>query len=309
MLDLIKKGVSLMKFGDNLRQIRKSKKMSQEQLAEKMNVTRQSVSKWENGEAYPEMNNILQLCKIFNCSIYDLVQTEMSDISSLDDEIVLNAAKLNNEKQKQVKTLSNIISLIGKIGAIVLKVAIPFIIIAMIIVPYIINNVELQGEELVFSTENIKIIDGDKLEVGELIIGELDEEALQSDVANMIRNNTKTEIIIYAEVAFVLLVIYILLMVDILNNIEKLFSNIKNNDTPFTLDNVGYIKRISYLMIALIIIVPLSGLILNSVLGFTQGESSLGLISVLEILIIFSMSYIFEYGYEIQKDSKGKIYS
>ncbi|MBQ9960900.1 MAG: helix-turn-helix domain-containing protein [Firmicutes bacterium] len=298
-----------MKFGDNLRQIRKSKKMSQEQLAEKMNVTRQSVSKWENGEAYPEMNNILQLCKIFNCSIYDLVQTEMSDISSLDDEIVLNAAKLNNEKQKQVKTLSNIISLIGKIGAIVLKVAIPFIIIAMIIVPYIINNVELQGEELVFSTENIKIIDGDKLEVGELIIGELDEEALQSDVANMIRNNTKTEIIIYAEVAFVLLVIYILLMVDILNNIEKLFSNIKNNDTPFTLDNVGYIKRISYLMIALIIIVPLSGLILNSVLGFTQGESSLGLISVLEILIIFSMSYIFEYGYEIQKDSKGKIYS
>ena len=40
----------LMKFGDNLKQIRKSKKMSQEELAEKVNVTRQSVSKWENGE-------------------------------------------------------------------------------------------------------------------------------------------------------------------------------------------------------------------------------------------------------------------
>lgn len=58
-----------MKFGDNLRQIRKSKKMSQEQLAEKVNVTRQSVSKWENGESYPEMNNILELCKIFNCKL------------------------------------------------------------------------------------------------------------------------------------------------------------------------------------------------------------------------------------------------
>ena len=122
------KGASLMKFGDNLKLIRKNKKMSQEQLAEKMNVSRQSVSKWETGEAYPEMNNILELCKIFNCKINDLVHTDMTDISSLDEEIVMSVVKFNEKKQKEVKTLSNVISLIGKIGAIVLKVAIPFII-------------------------------------------------------------------------------------------------------------------------------------------------------------------------------------
>ena len=72
-----------MNFGENLKQIRKSKNMSQEELAQKVNVTRQSVSKWENGEAYPEMNNILELCKIFNCKINDLVHADMSDISSL----------------------------------------------------------------------------------------------------------------------------------------------------------------------------------------------------------------------------------
>ncbi len=38
-----------MKFGDNLRYLRKSKKLSQEDLAEKMKVSRQSVSKWETG--------------------------------------------------------------------------------------------------------------------------------------------------------------------------------------------------------------------------------------------------------------------
>ncbi len=38
-----------MKFGDNLRNLRKLKKLSQEDLAEKMNVSRQSVSKWETG--------------------------------------------------------------------------------------------------------------------------------------------------------------------------------------------------------------------------------------------------------------------
>ena len=111
-----------MKFGDNLKAIRKHNKMSQEQLAEKVGVSRQSVSKWENGEAYPEMHNILQLCKIFNCKINDLVHTEMSDISSLDEEIIMNVVKFNEEKQKKVKTLSNIIELIGKIGGIVLKV-------------------------------------------------------------------------------------------------------------------------------------------------------------------------------------------
>ena len=38
-----------MKFGENLKKLRKSKKLSQETLAEKMNVSRQSVSKWETG--------------------------------------------------------------------------------------------------------------------------------------------------------------------------------------------------------------------------------------------------------------------
>ncbi len=41
-----------MKFGENLYNLRKSNKMSQEKLAEKVNVTRQSVSKWETGKGY-----------------------------------------------------------------------------------------------------------------------------------------------------------------------------------------------------------------------------------------------------------------
>ena len=157
-----------MKFGDNLKLIRKNKKMSQEQLAEKMNVSRQSVSKWETGEAYPEMNNILELCKIFNCKINDLVHTDMTDISSLDEEIVMSVVKFNEKKQKEVKTLSNVISLIGKIGAIVLKVAIPFIILGMILVPYIVNNIEIKDNEIVFKTDNIKIIGENKIEIHDI---------------------------------------------------------------------------------------------------------------------------------------------
>ena len=61
-------------------------------------------------------------------------------------------------------------------------------------------------------------------------------------------------------------------------------------------------------MIALIIITPISGIIFNSLLGLLDENSPFELIGILEILIIFSMSYIFEYGYEMQKESKARMY-
>ena len=89
-----------MNFGQNLRNLRKSKNISQEELAERVKVTRQSVSKWETGEAYPEMNNILELCKIFHCHINDLVNDNILDIDSLDEDVKMNAVKFKKEKQK-----------------------------------------------------------------------------------------------------------------------------------------------------------------------------------------------------------------
>ena len=298
-----------MKFGENLKIIRKNKKMSQEQLAEKVNVSRQSVSKWETGEAYPEMNNILELCKIFNCKINDLIHNDMSDISSLDEEIIMNVVKFNEQKQKKVKTLSNIISLISKISGIILKVAIPFVLLAMILLPYLISNVEIKDNEISFKNEKITLIDDNTIAINNTMILSIDEEISKSDIINIFNNNSKTKIISYTEIAFIFLIIDLIIMIIILNYIEKLFNNIKNNNTPFTLDNVNYIKRISYLMILLILITPISGNIFNNILNITKDNGGIDITSILMILIQFCMSYIFEYGYEIQKDSKGKIYN
>ena len=298
-----------MKFGDNLKLIRKNKNMSQELLAEKMNVSRQSVSKWENGEAYPEMNNILELCKIFNCKINDLIHTDMSDLDSLDEEIIMNVVKFNEKKQKQVKTLSNVIALIGKIGRITLIVAIPFIAILMLLTPYVVNNTEIKDDEIVFKTDDIKIIDKNKISIHEVLVGEFDEGALDNEVIHVLKNNSSIKIIGYIETSLVFLLIDIIIIIIVLSNVEKLFTNIKNNKTPFTLDNVNYIKKISYLMIALIITSSLPGTIMNILIGATDGENVFELMTILEILIIFSMSYIFEYGYELQKDSKGIMYT
>ena len=98
-----------MRFCDNLKRLRKQRKISQEMLAEKVGVSRQSVSKWECGEAYPSMDNILILCDIFNCKINDLVHENLTDINSLDEEVKMSIVKFKKEKQKQVKGLSKVV--------------------------------------------------------------------------------------------------------------------------------------------------------------------------------------------------------
>ncbi len=55
-----------MEFFDKLIQLRKERNWSQEDLAEKLNISRQAISRWENGTAYPDAQNILQISKLFN---------------------------------------------------------------------------------------------------------------------------------------------------------------------------------------------------------------------------------------------------
>lgn len=63
-----------MGFGQNLQVLRKmSKGMTQEELAEKMGVSRQTISKWEMESTYPEMEKAIELCSLFACSLDDLL--------------------------------------------------------------------------------------------------------------------------------------------------------------------------------------------------------------------------------------------
>ena len=73
-----------MSFGKNLQYLRQlSGNMTQEALAEKLNVSRQTVSKWEMDAAKPEMDKALELCRIFNCSLDNLFIDEMDKRSSV----------------------------------------------------------------------------------------------------------------------------------------------------------------------------------------------------------------------------------
>ena len=67
-----------MSFGKNLQYLRQlSAGMTQETLAEKLNVSRQTISKWEMDAANPEMDKALEICKIFNCTLDNLFREEI----------------------------------------------------------------------------------------------------------------------------------------------------------------------------------------------------------------------------------------
>ena len=299
-----------MKFADNLKKLRKRRNISQEQLAEKVGVSRQSVSKWETSEAYPEMNNILELCKIFKCNISDLVNDKMVDIDSLDEEVKMSVVKFKKEKQNQMKGISKILLLVGKITSIVLRVAFGFLIAAMILLPIGFKYVDIEDGKIVSKDKKIQIVEVGKsteIRIGDHVVA---TDVKQSDIDNIspaIERYGEPGVIILLEVGMVFLGAFIIVLIKSLGHLEKLFKNINEGDTPFTLDNVEHIKMMAYLMITCIVLSAIGQTILNIPLR-SEINLDFNVLNVIEILFLYSMSLIFEYGYEIQQDSKGIMY-
>lgn len=83
-----------MNFSEKLQILRKSKGLTQETLAEKLNVSRPAVAKWESGQAYPDISNLIQISDIMNVTIDYLVRDQqcMMSVSNNDttelDELI-----------------------------------------------------------------------------------------------------------------------------------------------------------------------------------------------------------------------------
>lgn len=73
-----------MFLGSNLQYLRRTNgNMTQERLAERLGVSRQTVSKWESGEAYPEIPKLMELCNIFSCKLDDLLRQDLAVLASV----------------------------------------------------------------------------------------------------------------------------------------------------------------------------------------------------------------------------------
>lgn len=82
-----------MSLGKNIQYLRKQKKITQEQLADIMSVSRQTISRWESDEIIPELNKLVALSEIFSCKIDALVKEDMLAFDNIYSEILIKRVK------------------------------------------------------------------------------------------------------------------------------------------------------------------------------------------------------------------------
>ncbi len=282
-----------MKFGENLYNLRKKQKISQEKLAEKIGVSRQSVSKWENGTAYPEMNRIFELCKIFHCKLNDLVNDNILDFDSLDKEVKMSVVKFNKEKQNKLKIVSKTISIFSKMLQVITIIISAVMIMSMLFIPSVINNTNVDNESIIVADKNVMEFNLDQMTT--------------NTIANVFEEHSKLEIILYTEIIMICLTISVMIISFAMLYLAKLFDSISKGDTPFTLENLKNIKRVAILFISYLIFPDVSGTLFQWITKIDM-NIDYEITKIFYVLIIICIYYIFDYGHQIQLDSKGKIY-
>lgn len=114
--------MNLPKIGKFISECRKDKKLTQEQLAEKLSITDRAVSKWERGLSLPDASIMLKLCNILDINVNELLIGEKVDIKDekkKTEELLIEITKQDEFKNKKLMTsirtilITNIIFYIG----------------------------------------------------------------------------------------------------------------------------------------------------------------------------------------------------
>ncbi len=103
-----------MILAEKIMMLRKQNSWSQEELAEKLDVSRQSVSKWESGASIPDLDKIIKLSGIFSVSTDYLLKDELEDITFSETEDTYDDKKVRNVSIEEANAFMNIIRKISK---------------------------------------------------------------------------------------------------------------------------------------------------------------------------------------------------
>ena len=98
-----------MNFGEKLYELRKSKNLSQEEVADKLNVTRQTVSKWETNQSTPDFDKKIPLCELFEISTEELLtgktgEEKNNNINVENENKVLTKEEVRRKSAEVVST-------------------------------------------------------------------------------------------------------------------------------------------------------------------------------------------------------------
>lgn len=100
-------------LGNRIQELRKERKMTQEELAEKLDVTPQAVSKWETDNSYPDISLLVELANLFNCTVDELLGRKNNETKVLPEDMrkdinkMLLKIRITSEEENE-KTKVNI---------------------------------------------------------------------------------------------------------------------------------------------------------------------------------------------------------
>ncbi|WP_057764310.1 helix-turn-helix domain-containing protein [Companilactobacillus tucceti] len=98
-----------MRIGDQLQKQRKLHDMSQNELADKLHISRQSISKWENGATLPSFSNVLAISDLFNVSLDELIRGDEELMNKFEDD------KIRLSKTETIFIIGSLAVLVGLI--------------------------------------------------------------------------------------------------------------------------------------------------------------------------------------------------
>lgn len=113
-----------VKIGKFISECRKKQKLTQSELAEKLNITDRAVSRWETGRGLPDSSLMLDLCNILNISVNELLSGQTIEMENCNKEIENKLIEMIKAKEEADKRLLRLEIFIGVLSCIVLFVPI-----------------------------------------------------------------------------------------------------------------------------------------------------------------------------------------
>lgn len=107
-----------IKIGKFIAECRKKHNLTQMQLAEKLNITDRAISKWENGKSMPDSGVMLDLCKILEISVNELLSGEVLKMENYDLKAEENLLEMKKQKEESDRSMLRLELCIGYISSI-----------------------------------------------------------------------------------------------------------------------------------------------------------------------------------------------
>lgn len=219
--------------------------------------------------------------------------------------------KVTDKQKKYLIIINKVLAVLSKIAKIFVMIAIPFVVITMITFAVLVNKIDISKNQIKMDDIGFVL----NIDKNNNLVARFNDDDVQTitsselvdNIQSVINNHSKTELLVLSEVGMIIIIVDLVLMIMVLNSLEKLFKNLFNKDTPFIMENVLFIKKAAYLMLATVLLSWITGIIFELILGLDLNVS-LEISNIIEVLFLFSIAYIFQYGCQIQAESQTRLY-